>query len=344
MSRELLQQYGLDGRVGEIAESVVGWDEETVYELFEEKWEDDDTFDREMPEEREVKMTLMRVNSEASEKRNLRENKECTIITCGSDIKPFDPDTFVGYGVFIPEDPDLGASKGIIVIEPDVAAEAPNIKGSFAPLQQMFMPFNVLTASVPLSINEEWQNVQGVYRSNVQQDSRLEVESDPDMDVNERREFVKQHVDPVTLDEIGKNLSISNDDGYAADMGADFKVLEDAQIVSVNAVAGTGIYSFLDGTVFDPSELDEKVAGSRGDGVSAFVEPEIFQYGEGTISDVYGAVTMGDDGVRISAVGFDPIDANPVDDETKNAAMSEEEEKSSSGSSTTTKNVSETPL
>lgn len=141
-----------------------------------------------------------------------------------------------------------------------------------------------------------------------------EAENPPEM--AQRKKWVHRFVDEVDIASIASapkaTLSLSDSNG-AADFGLDIKRIPEAYVVDyyINNEDDWGVYTVLDDSIVDESELDDtQLVGDNQQvsGLSCWSQPNLMEYDERSICDVYGVVQEGNDGqISMDLRGIDPI-------------------------------------
>lgn len=290
----------LEQKVGPLLEKLSGKDMEWARSVYDEKMEEvEEKLTRDIDEEQKRKYAIGLTRSEISNLVNLGDTSQIQFITLGFNSPlPFDDPVFRGHGIAIPDDQPAGLAQVRMN-----QSDASDVGLTFSDLEQLFRPWKTL--DIGASIREA-NKMNNAYVLQLQQGSEVE-ESDDGMDKEDMIDLADTHVDSVTLQEVGKNLSLQNENGFPEEFGLDIKKIPEAYVVGLQIGGSSARYILQDETVVDPEELDPSIRGDDA-GLTAWMQKEIVEYGTGSILDVYGVTKTTDDGeVNMNIVGVDPI-------------------------------------
>lgn len=230
-------------------------------------------------------------------------------------------DVLIAYGVVNP--PDDPAGIGVFLCDSQDGVDVYNLKDKFGTLDSLTGHFQV----------SESDELTGVYILRSSEDTRVE-EDDSDMSDSDKRDFLHNFVEEdAEISTIHEHLSITNEDGYEAEFGADLKRMT-CTVVDWYEGDGFNTYTVLDDSVVDHDELGDDVVSDRGrtPGMTVWCPEEFFEYGDDSQLELYGTVTRSDDGqIAMNAVGVYPL-------------IPFEQEEQQSGDSTDEENVTETEI
>lgn len=180
-----------------------------------------------------------------------------------------------------------------------------------------FQPLSVLKGHFSVSTPDEFK---GAYVCNSTDETVITETPEEDLpeglqSKDERRTFLNDRLPQSTISEIHSHLSAINNDGYTAAFGADVKrmtvTVQDWYVGKTKGGSPFGTYTVLDDSVVgeeDLARLNVTSERQRTPGFTCFTwEPEIIQYGDGSVLDVYGAVRTNDEG-RISMDLYGVVD------------------------------------
>lgn len=126
---------------------------------------------------------------------------------------------------------------------------------------------------------------------------------------------IREHIPEFTIENIADNLSATersdNGDEYPVDFGVDLKMIEADVYDSYKRNGEFGIYTLRDETVFD----DEDVANSpvydedsRTPGLTCWIDPDMMEFGTGSVGEFIGTVTQNDEGqIQMNAVNVNTL-------------------------------------
>lgn len=289
------------------------YDVESLKELFEEKLaEVEENSTDEVPEESKRRHALMLTKSDYTRELSAGSSAdELDIISLGhGGIRSWsDGDVLIAYGVVQP--PDEPAHVGGIIFDEGDGHNFNELKGKFQPLQRLSGGFN-WNASTDLA---------DTYVVNATATTEVTVQ-DTDMSLEERRQWVNNnHVtERAEISNIMDHLSAGSDQaGFAGTIGSDVKRIQGSVVdYFVSNDGETGGYVIQDDSIVDPRDYDEdRVVGDKREyGLTAWIDPELMNYGENSICDFYGSVTMMDNGqvvMNVYSVVPLPGMANEID-------------------------------
>lgn len=238
----------------------------------------------------------------------------------------------ISYGVINPEQGPPGVA--VFINDETTGTDLGEIKEKFNPLNTMVGWYRV----------NQSQNLSNVYICNSTDKTRLDVQpvdGIPD-DKSKKRQLLQKLSDEAELAHISNAISITNDQGYPVDFGADLKRFNGAVMDRyVNDEKGFGIYKVMDKSVVDEEDLEGlNVMGEndRVPGISVWCDPEQMRYGENSQLEIYGQIRVTNGGANegqivMDAYGIIPLIEMPVQDDDD-----------SRGSSTSASNVEETTI
>lgn len=205
-------------------------------------------------------------------------------------------------------------------------------------VMEKFQPLNTMVGWYRRSQSDTLSNT---YICNSTDKTRLElqdVNGIPDDDA-EKRQLLHKLSDGVEISNVPNQTSVTNDQGYPADFGADLKRLR-GQVTNryVNKEKGFGIYKVMDRSVVSREDLEGlSVMGDsdRVPGLSVWCNPDEMIYGEDSEIEIYGQIRVVTNGANegqivMDAYGIIPLIERPV-----------QEDDASSGSTSTNDNVEE---
>lgn len=266
---------------------------ESLMELYEEKLEVvEERAGDAVPEETKQSHAMALVRSDFSEELAASSSTDAVdIISLGhGGVRNWsNGDVLIAYGVIQP--PDEPAHPGGIIFEEGDGHNFSELKGKFQPLQRLSGDFN-WSASTDLA---------ETYVVNATPTTEVTIE-DTDMTLEERRQWVNDnHVtDEAEIANIMDHLSADSDSaGFAGTIGADIKRIQGTiRDYFVSEDGQTGGYVIQDDSLVDPRDYDEdRVIGDKREfGLTAWIDPDLMNYGEDSICDFYGSISMMDSG------------------------------------------------
>jgi hypothetical protein len=212
-------------------------------------------------------------------------------------------DVVISYGIVNPGPDSSGDERpmqlGVFINDETDGVDIGNIT-------DCFQPFNDLKGFYGLNDSDEFTNV---YVSNSSDKTRVEkVESDNTDE--EKRQVVHNFIEEeAKLDSIANYLSATNEEGYAAEFGADIKRMV-VDVVDWNKGDGYNTYTLIDDSVVDPSRLGEEIVSerARSPGLTAWCPDSFHKYGNDSQIEVYGTISRGDNGqITMNVCGVYPI-------------------------------------
>lgn len=291
-------------RLGEIVASSnkdMDWAEETYEEKMEEM---QDKHGDGVPEDALQNHAVRMVRSEiVSNSRMGGEVQECDILAIGhggyrewSDGDGGSKQVLLSYGVVNP--PDDPAGIAVFINDETTGVDLGNI-------QDAFQPLNNLTGWYNVGESDELRNT---YILNSTDRTKVEVE-ESDMSKQEKREFLHQFTEEVQVANIAEGLSTTDDQGRAVNFGADVKRIN-ATVVDWNKGDNASVYTLLDDSVVDPSELGDQIVSERArtPGLTAWCPDDYMQYGVNSQLEVYGSVSRMQSGqIVMNVFGIVPL-------------------------------------
>ena len=238
------------------------------------------------------------------------------MVTIGAQDDPFNNgDVFIGYALCIPEDSPVKI--GAVEFRRDTVDADSMMHHFYEPFNTIEGEFDISTAEAPIGDNA--YHLRAVESTTVS-------EFEPEKDEDELEEMVKDHVSSVEISEIGSNLSLTNDSGFAAGFGADLRLIEGAYVLQVRKGEQAARLVVQDNSFVDARDLGEEITGGGEDeGLAGFADPDMVDFGEGSFVDLYGSVTPTQDGqVLMSIFGIDPINTKELDEGNDNESSTSE--------------------
>lgn len=229
-----------------------------------------------------------------------------------------DKEVLIAYGIVNPpEDP---AGVGVFICDSADGVDVHNFKKQFGTFDSLKGHFQV----------DESDELSGVYVLRSSEETRLEEDSS-EMSEADKRQFVHTFIEEdAEIANIAEYLSVTNEDGYEAEFGADLKRIT-CTVVDWYEGDGFNTYTVLDESVVDHDELGDDVVSDRGrtPGMTVWCPNEFFDYGTDSQLEIYGTITRSDEGqIAMNATGIFPL-------------IPFEQEEQQSGDSTDESNVSE---
>lgn len=295
---------------------------DTIEEVYEEKRDEVEDKASGLPEEKKESMAFSLVRSETIEKNSVpRSSEETQIVAIGDrgiieDMGDSNDDTLVTYGVVDPADEDRPRRPAVILNEESSGVDLWDVKEKFSPMNTLSAKYDV----------QDSNQVDGVYLLHATEETEPEV-LDTDMTEEETRQWVNENFfdDRAKLSEIGSHISQGARDGFPDLFGADLKRIEGTVVDSFISEDGqTGGYILQDDSVIDPSDYPDEVVGDeRVPGLTCWTDPDMMEYGENSICDFYGSISVMDDGqVTMNVVGIAPIMATEMEFDSGNDTSS----------------------
>jgi len=245
------------------------------------------------------KLARSTVQSEFNSWVNSGADGEVQMITIGAQDDPFNNgDMFIGYALCIPENDPVRL--GAVMFDRDDIDPTPFMSHFYEPFTAIQGDFDIRDSQKPVGSNAYTLNA--VPSTNV-------TEFDAEKDREERRDMVLDFVSEAEIANIGDHLSLTNDRGFAAGFGVDLRVIKDAYVHEARVGDNGARLVLQDDSFVDARDLGKDVRGEDGDaGLNAFIDPELVDFGEGSILDVYGSITPNQDGkVTMSVYGVDAV-------------------------------------
>lgn len=265
--------------------------------------------------------------SEVSERRNPTEEVEILTIGHGG-IRQWnnydengnvvgEHDVLIGFGLIEQDDtPHVSA----VILDEEDGVEIPFAYDAFSEMG------NIVTGE--FSVGES--DLDRHLVANSSSSTEISVQEPPNREgmVSEIRNSIPE----FNIENIAENMSATTveDDGseYPTDFGVDLKMIE-ADVYDAYKSSDFGIYTLRDETVFD----DEDVADSpiydeesRTPGLTCWIDPEMMEYGNGSVCEFFGTVTQNDDGqIQFNAVNVNPIFPQDFDGTVDTTGSSDEE-------------------
>lgn len=298
-----------------------------IEEVFEDKREEVEDKAGGLPDDKKESMAFSLVRSETIQKNSVpRSSEETQIVAIGDrgiieDMGDNNDDTLITYGVVDPADDDRPRRPSVILNEESSGVDLWDVK-------EKFQSMNTLSAEYDV---QDSTKVDGVYVLHATEETDPEV-LDTDMTQEETRQWVNDNFfdEPAKLAEIGSHVSQGARDGFPDLFGADLKRIEGTVVDWFISQDGeTGGYILQDDSVIDPSDYPEEVVGDeRVPGLTCWTDPGLMEYGENSICDFYGSISVMDDGqVTMNVVGIAPIMANEIEFDSDQEPASSTEDK-----------------
>lgn len=257
---------------------------------------------------------------------------EVKMITIGHDgPRPFgSTDMLFGFCIAIPEDDP--AQLAVIMFDENDVVHDEILPYFREPYQAVKGEFDIRSAG----------KVSNAYVMEAVAGTELET-FEAEKDREERKEMVDEFVTEADIAEIGQYLTVTDDNGYPADYGADLRRISGAYVLEARVGENGARYEVQDDSFVDARDLDDHVRGDdNARGLVCWVDPEVADFDEGSIVDLYGVITAGQNTgqVTMNVVGVEPIQINEL--QMDNGGGSEEESpRSGSGSADDSPAVSE---
>jgi len=245
------------------------------------------------------KLAQITVQSEFNSWVNSGADGEVRMITIGAQDDPFNNgNVFIGYALCIPEDSPVRL--GAVMFDRQEMDPEPYMGYFYEPFQPIKGEFDIRDAQKPVGSNAYTLNA--VASTHVE---KFEAEKDRE----ERKEMVLDFVPEAEIASIGDHLSLTNDRGFAAGFGVDLRVIRDAYVHEARVGDNGARLVLQDDSFVDARDLGKDVRGEDGDaGLNAFIDPEMVDFGDGSILDVYGSITPNQDGkVTMSVFGVEAV-------------------------------------
>lgn len=272
------------------------------------------------------KMARVAVQADFNSWINTGADGNVKMITIGAQDDPFNNgDVFIGYALCIPEDKPV--KLGAVEFRRDRVDADSMMHHFYEPFKPVEGEFDIRQAEAPVGSNAyQLEAVEGT----------TVTEFDAEKDREERKEMVDDFVPSTKIDEIGSNLSLTNDSGFAAAFGVDLRKIEGAYVHEVRVGENAARLVVQDDSFVDARDLGNEVTGEDGDqGLAGFANTDLIEFGEASFVDLYGAVTPTQDGqVLMSIFGVDVIEGTEPPENNSNDSGS-----SDSGSSASEETV-----
>jgi len=315
-------------------ETETDQDDDWVEQTFAERVKDEDNvtleevrqwYEDKLDEYGSEKLAQITVQSEFNSWVNSGADSEVRMITIGAQDDPFNNgNVFVGYALCIPENSPVRL--GAVMFDREEMDPEPYMGYFYEPFQPIKGDFDIRDAQKPVGSN--------AYTLNAVPSTHVE-KFDAEKDREERKEMVLDFVPEAVISEIGDHLSLTNDRGFAAGFGVDLRVIRDAYVHEARVGDNGARLVLQDDSFVDARDLGKDVRGEDGDaGLNAFIDPEMVDFDDGSILDVYGSITPNQDGkVTMSIYGVEGVHKTERDDPNTNSGSSGSEESASRGGS-----------
>lgn len=251
-------------------------------------------------------LAQLTVRADYNEWVNAGADGEVRMVTIGGQDDPFNNGgVFAGYALCIPEDSPVRL--GAVMFDRDDVDPGPFMRYFYEPFSTVKGEFDIRDSQKPVGSN--------AYRLNAVPGTDLE-EFEPEKNREERKDMVADFVPEAVIADIGDHLSLTNDRGFAAGFGVDLRVIRDAYVHEARVGDNGARLILQDDSFVDARDLGKDVRGEEGDaGLNAFVDPELVDFGAGSILDVYGSIAPNQDGkVTMSVYGIDPVHTTERED------------------------------
>lgn len=208
-------------------------------------------------------------------------------------------DVLIAHGIVQPE--DKPRKQGVFLIDETNGADPQSLKSKFTTGAALSGYFSV----------DESDSMANVYRLNWRDESKLEevpeAEQPSDEDV---QQMIRTYVtDEAQINNIANHLSLTNENGYTVEFGADMKRIN-GTIVDYYDGENAKNYTILDDSVVDPESLGDNVVSenARTPGLTAWVNEEEFQYGVNSQCEFIGPISTDQNGqIVMNVVGIIPL-------------------------------------
>jgi len=260
------------------------------------------------------KMARVAVQADFNSWINTGADGNVKMITIGAQDDPFNNgDVFVGYALCIPEDQPV--KLGVVEFRRDTVDADSMMHHFYEPYNTIAGDFDIQNAEKPVGSN--------AYKLSAVENTTIE-EYEGEKSREELKEMVDDYIDTTKISEIGDNLSLTNDSGFAAAFGVDLRKIEGAYVHEVRVGENAARLVVQDDSFVDARDLGSDITGEDGDqGLAGFADPDIIEFGEASFVDLFGAVTPTQDGqVLMSIYGVDPIQATEAPDTGNNGGSS----------------------
>lgn len=297
-----------------LAELVAGSDKDlqTAKDVFEDKYEDlakrvEGDANEDMITDHAIRMVRSEIHSST---RTTGEVQNVGIVSIGhggtrtwtDDDTGEDFEVLISYGIInIPQDGPSDDKQGIGVFlnrETD-GVDIDNLKKKFDTLNELDAYYAV----------SEYDRLPNTFICDATDQTKVEVVDDP-APQDARKGLIDKYSDDIELDDIKGNLSESNN-GSPIGFGADIKRMEATVVDYVDLDDNdTSIYTLLDDSVVDPSDLPDDVRDDRAQtpGLTAWTPDQFLKYGTNSQIEVYGSVTRMNNGrVAMNVFGIIPV-------------------------------------
>lgn len=258
-------------------------------------------------------LALGQVRSDVTAENSIPRNSEQTrIVTLGYrgfiQMGEDNEDVLITYGIVDPADDDKPRRPGVILNEESSGADLYDIK-------EKFLEFG-RTVEADYDV-EESNNVSNTYILHATDETEPEV-LDTEMSVEETRQWINDNFfeEAAKLADVGSHISQGGREGYPDMFGADIKRLQGTVADwFISQDGDTGGYVLQDDSIIDPNDYPEKIVGDkRVPGITCWTDPELMEYGDNSVCDFYGSISVMNDGqVVMNVFGIAPIMANDIE-------------------------------
>lgn len=230
----------------------------------------------------------------------------------------------MGYGVANVLGSDEPPAKASVIIDETNGLDVHEWK-------DLFINLNTFTATLNVQDTETLSEGYVLW-STEDTDYERSVSEIPDDDKS-KRGILNKKAELVKLTNITNSLSLTNEDGYAADRGLDIKrvrgMVFDAY-KDTEAENPFAVYTLHDDSHGDVSDLEGTVLGeedeNRSAGLTCWVSPEMMEFGQGSFCDFYGTVQRNERGeYSMNCYGISPIINKPYEGVGQDESNVEEE-------------------
>jgi len=250
------------------------------------------------PDEDVLKKYALRAVAKEINKLENGQGNEVRILSLGyEDPRSFgDNDVMIARGLLLgveDDDRDESAGKCSVLLREEHV--------DWTEMRNTWQPNTVVKAEMSLQTAD---NVAGAYKLETTE-TTLEWETEEPITEDELA-LVEEHVDEAVIADMGEHLSLTDDNGYAADFGADFKRVE-AFVAEVGGGENAAYYTLQDDSIVDIADVPESVKQENELGLGCWISNDFKEYGEDSLCTFYGVITTNQDGsVVMNGFGVDP--------------------------------------
>lgn len=212
----------------------------------------------------------------------------------------------VSFGLTQPEDEPMGV--GVFINDESRGADLGNVRELFG---------ETLTTAKGWYQVEQSDTLSNVYICNTTDETRVEYDESVDRSRKELLDLLRTHIDEeADLSDLSNVVTTTNDEGYAADFGADIKRLE-GTVISHYQDQQKGYQRY---TVKDRStsvdDLDDAIHSeqARDMGLTVWLSEDFYRWGEDSTLEFYGTFERDDEGqIQMNAYGIVPLNPRPLE-------------------------------